>query len=279
MACWAVGDVQGCYDELRALLAELRFSADRDRLWFVGDLVNRGPRSLETLRFVRALGDNASVVLGNHDLHLLAVACGSDRKPRAGDTLDDVLAARDRRALLEWLQSRPLAHWDPRRGDLMVHAGLVPQWSVAQALTLAREVEAALRDDPQRLFGGMYGNKPDRWSDSLGTAERLRFTINVLTRLRFCTADGRIDLKLKDSPRDVQRPFMPWFEVPDRASRDARIIVGHWSTLGFLAARGVIALDTGCVWGGQLTAVDLDSDPPRTIRVPCAGYQRPDADA
>jgi len=183
---YAIGDVQGCHEELRALLGLLRFSADRDRLWFVGDLVNRGPRSLETLRLVRSLGDNAVVVLGNHDLHLLAVVHGSHRRKKT-DTLDAVLSAPDRERLLEWLLTRPLAHSEA--GDLMVHAGIVPQWSVALTLELAREVEAALTRDPRALFDHMYGNEPDRWSPALCGMERLRFAINVLTRLRLCTAD------------------------------------------------------------------------------------------
>src|SRR5579862_8944073 len=183
MARFAIGDVQGCAAELRTLLARLKFSADRDRLWFVGDLVNRGPQSLETLRLVRALGDNAVVVLGNHDLHLLAVMHGM-RPPRRSDTLDAVLAAPDRAALGEWLLSRPLAHSEA--GDLLVHAGVVPPWTVAQTLDLAREVERALQRDPRRLLERMYGNEPDEWSPKLAGMDRLRFAINVLTRLRVC---------------------------------------------------------------------------------------------
>jgi len=269
---YAIGDVQGCHEELRALLALLKFSADRDRLWFVGDLVNRGPRSLETLRLVRSLADNAVVVLGNHDLHLLALVHGSHRKKKS-DTLDAVLAAPDRDQLLEWLLTRQLAHSEA--GDLMVHAGVVPQWTVALTLDLAREVETALARDPRALFADMYGNEPDRWSPKLAGMERLRFVINVLTRLRVCTADGRVDLALKGAPPPESSPLKPWFSVAARASRDARIIFGHWSALGLVQSDGVVGLDTGCVWGGALTALDLDAAR-APVSVPCAGYQRPD---
>jgi bis(5'-nucleosyl)-tetraphosphatase (symmetrical) len=269
---YAIGDVQGCHEELRALLALLKFSADRDRLWFVGDLVNRGPHSLETLRLVRALGDNAVVVLGNHDLHLLAVVHGSRRRKRS-DTLEAVLEAPDRDRLLEWLLTRPLAHSEA--GDLMVHAGVVPQWTVAQTLALAREVETALARDPRALFEHMYGNDPDRWSPELSGMERLRFAINVLTRLGVCTAEGRIDLALKGGPPPAPSPLKPWFSFETRASRGARIIFGHWSALGLVLRPDVVGLDSGCVWGGALTALDLEAARP-PVSVPCAGYQRPD---
>jgi bis(5'-nucleosyl)-tetraphosphatase (symmetrical) len=272
---YAIGDVQGCDDELHALLKLLKFSADRDRLWFVGDLVNRGPRSLATLRRVRALTDNAVVVLGNHDLHLLAVAHGRAR-PRRSDTLEEVLAAPDRDALLEWLAGRPLAHAEA--GDLMVHAGVVPQWTVALTLKLAREIEAELRRDPRTLFDHMYGNEPDRWSDALAGMERLRFAINVLTRLRVCTADGRVDLTVKGAPPPPSSPLRPWFEIPGRRSSDARIIFGHWSALGLTLRPGVAGLDSGCVWGGALTALDLDAERP-PVCMPCSGHQRPGPDA
>src|SRR3954465_13213871 len=200
MARYAIGDVQGCADELKTLLERCNYSADRDELWFVGDLVNRGPKSLETLRFVRALGANATAVLGNHDLHLLALAYGSRRKSRDGDTLADVLDAPDRDQLLEWLLGRPLAVFDEPRGDFLVHAGLAPQWAPRIAAKLAREVEALLRADPRSLFDAMYGNKPEKWSDSLRGMDRMRFIINVFTRMRFCRLDGSVDLKLKDKP-------------------------------------------------------------------------------
>jgi len=267
MARWAIGDVQGCCEELEQLLARIRYSSDRDRLWFVGDLVNRGPCSLQALRRVRALGDNAVCVLGNHDLHLLAVALAGARLRRS-DTLSDILAARDRDALLEWLLALPLAHFEPEHGDLLLHAGVLPQWSVAQTLELAHEVERTLQHDPRALLSDMYSDQPDRWQPALAAAERRRLTINVLTRLRFCTADGRIDLKQKGKPDSAPRPWLPWFRVPGRASRDTRIVFGHWSALGLLREPGLLALDTGCVWGGALTAVNLDDPAAAPVSVP-----------
>ncbi|MEA3177419.1 MAG: hypothetical protein QOI59_942 [Gammaproteobacteria bacterium] len=276
MTRYAIGDIQGCHEELQALLARLRFSADRDQLYFVGDLVNRGPQSLEVLRFVRSLADNAVVVLGNHDLHLLAVAHGA-RRNKKQDTLDDVLEASDRDELLEWLITRPLAHVDTYndgRVDLMVHAGVVPQWTVNGTVALAREVESALRDDPKDVFDHMYADEPDQWSEGLSRKDRLRFTINVLTRLRVCTADGRVDLKWKGKPPAASSPYQPWFDAEPRATRDARILFGHWSALGFVHRNGVVGLDSGCVWGGSLTAIDLDSERP-PVTVACGGYQVP----
>ena len=273
MTRYAIGDLQGCDQELHALLARLKFSADRDRLWFVGDLVNRGPGSLATLRMVRALGDNAVVVLGNHDLHLLAVAWGAQRRRRS-DTLDEVLAAPDRDALLEWLLTRPLAHAEGR--DLMVHAGVVPQWTVARTLALAGEVCSALRRDPRALFEHMYGDEPDRWEERLGGYARLRFVINVLTRLRLCTADGQVDISIKGPPPPPPSPLRPWFEHPQRASRDVRVIFGHWSALGLVERPNILGLDSGCVWGGSLTGADLDSDR-APVSVSCTAYQEIDA--
>lgn len=255
MARWAIGDIQGCGEELDELLERIGFSSQHDRLWLVGDLVNRGPRSLQVLRRVRALGDAVVCVLGNHDLHLLAVALTGERQRRS-DTLAEVLAAPDRDALIEWLLQRPLAVH--QQGDLLLHAGLVPQWSVAQTLALAAEVQHALQSDPRRLLSHMYGDRPDRWKSSLRGRSRLRFTVNVLTRLRFCTPEGQIDLKHKGKPDSAEAPWLPWFKVPARASSEARIVFGHWSALGFYRAPGLLALDTGCVWGGSLTAVNLD---------------------
>jgi bis(5'-nucleosyl)-tetraphosphatase (symmetrical) len=269
----AIGDIQGCYDELRALVAQLGFKPDRDQLWFTGDLVNRGPRSAETLRYVRSLGDNAITVLGNHDLHVLAVAFATKRKIKSADTIEDVLNARDKDALLEWLLTRPLAHFDAARGDLLVHAGLVPQWSAGTALSLATEVETALRKNPRALFDEMYGDQPDKWSDSLKGMDRLRFAINSLTRLRVCTRDGRVDLKMKGGAEDIQPPWKPWFEWDHRESRTARVIFGHWSALGLVRRNGVVGLDTGCVWGGSLTALNLDDENAEAVSTPCRGYQ------
>jgi bis(5'-nucleosyl)-tetraphosphatase (symmetrical) len=268
MARWAIGDIQGCCTELEQLLARVHFSSDRDRLWLVGDVVNRGPQSLAALRLVRAMDANVVCVLGNHDLHLLAVALANE-KLRKNDTLQEILEAPDRDALLEWLLLRPLAHHDPAYPhDVLLHAGLVPQWSLPLTLTLAGEVQSALWRDARGLLSHMYGDQPDRWRASLHGLERLRFTINVLTRLRFCTAEGRIDLKMKGRPESAPRPWMPWFEAPERASASLRIIFGHWSALGLHRARGLLGLDTGCVWGGALTGVNLDDPQAPPVSVP-----------
>lgn len=264
MARWAIGDVQGCGEELELLLEKIHFSLERDRLYFVGDLVNRGPRSLAVLRLVRSLQDNALCVLGNHDLHLLAVALTGAR-PRRNDTLEEILSAPDRPQLLEWLLQRPLAHLEA--GDLVVHAGVVPQWTAEQTLALAAELQQALRTRTEQLLTHMYGDRPDRWDPKLQGMARLRFAINVLTRMRFCSADGRIDLEHKGKPDSVSLPWMPWFATPERASRNVRVVFGHWSALGFYRAPGLLGLDTGCVWGGSLTAVSLDApdSPPVSV--------------
>jgi bis(5'-nucleosyl)-tetraphosphatase (symmetrical) len=270
LARYAIGDIQGCYAELRALLERLSFSADRDQLWLVGDLVNRGPQSLAVLRYVRALADNAIVVLGNHDLHLLALAHGHHKR-RSSDTLDAVLGAPDRDALLEWLIGRPLAHYDAARADLLVHAGVIPQWTASQTAELASEVHAALARDAGKFFDRMYGDCPDRWSEELRGMDRLRFAVNALTRMRVCTADGRIDVKMKGPPDEARLPFRSWFEHEARKTRDVRVVFGHWSALGLMQAHGVIGLDTGCVWGGALTAVNLDDARARPVSEACVG--------
>jgi bis(5'-nucleosyl)-tetraphosphatase (symmetrical) len=267
MAVYAIGDLQGCYSELRRLLDRLKFDAAFDRLWFTGDLVNRGPGSLECLRFVHSLGEAAVVVLGNHDLHLLARVAG--RKPRRGDALDEVLAAPDRDALCDWLRRRPLMHEDARLGFTLVHAGLAPQWDLSEALACAREMQALLERDWATLLANMYGDEPDRWSPTLSGPERWRFIINAMTRLRFCTRDGRLLLKLKEGPAAAPPGALPWFKVPGRRTAQARILFGHWSTLGFYAGDGVVSLDSGCVWGGSLTAFRLDRELP-PISVACA---------
>jgi len=270
MALYAIGDVQGCDAELGALLGALRFSADRDRLCFVGDLVNRGPDSLAALRRIRALGDAATVTLGNHDLHLLAVAFGSARA-RSDDTLSEILAAPDRDGLLEWLAGRPLLHEDHTLNMCMLHAGLAPQWDLAQARQCAREFEQALRRDPERLLDPLYGDQPDRWDDALAGEQRLRFIVNCFTRLRYVDADGRLMLRVKGSPKKSQtESLFPWFEAPAARWRGPRIVFGHWSTLGFFNNADVTGLDTGCVWGGTLTALRLDDPDARPVQVPCA---------
>ena len=275
MALYVIGDIQGCDAELGALLQVLKFSVDRDRLWFVGDLVNRGPESLQTLRRVRALGDAATVVLGNHDLHLLAVARGQARI-RSGDTLDDILAAPDRDALLEWLLGRPLLHEDQALNLCLVHAGLAPQWDIATARSCAREFEQALRKNPERLFEQMYGDEPNRWDDRLAGAERLRFIVNCFTRLRYVDAHGRLALRAKGSPKEAHtKSLVPWFEAPDARWHGPRVVFGHWSTLGFFSNSNVISLDTGCVWGGTLTALRLDVPGAEPAHVNCRAFRAP----
>lgn len=271
MAVYAIGDIQGCDDEFAQLLGAINFSASRDTLWLVGDLVNRGPRSLAVLRRVRALGSSVISVLGNHDLHLLALALSPQEPVKAKDTLQEILGAPDRDELIEWLRHRPMLHHDAKLGYTMIHAGLPPQWDLSTAQSCARELETALRDERlcRELFAHMYGDQPDRWSDDLRGTDRLRFITNCLTRLRYCHADGRLELKFKGEVKDAPRDLMPWFQVPNRRSRDARIIVGHWSALGYYDADGVLAIDTGCVWGEKLCAVRLDQPAP-PVFVPCS---------
>jgi bis(5'-nucleosyl)-tetraphosphatase (symmetrical) len=258
MALYAIGDVQGCDSELGALLNAIKFSAGRDRVWFVGDLVNRGPDSLKVLRRVRALGDAATIILGNHDLHLLAVAFGCARL-RADDTLQGILDAPDRDALLEWLMHWPLLHEDRSLNLCMVHAGLAPQWDMSKARQCAREFEKAMRRDPAKLLDRLYGDKPDRWDEKLAGEERLRFIANCFTRLRYLDSDGRLMLHAKGSPKKLQaKSLVPWFEAPGARWHGTRIVFGHWSTLGFFRNAEVTGIDTGCVWGQSLTALRLD---------------------
>jgi bis(5'-nucleosyl)-tetraphosphatase (symmetrical) len=266
MSTYVIGDIQGCFGSLQSLLDSFPFDPDRDRLWLVGDLVNRGPDSLATLRFVRDLGERAVCVLGNHDLHLLSVAAGCS-KLRDDDTLEEVLQARDRDELIDWLRHRPMMHLEGKYA--MVHAGLLPQWSVDTALGLAHEVENALRaSDYERLLSNMYGNQPDRWDVTLTGFARLRVIVNAMTRMRVCSADGRMDLRFKGEPGDAPRGMLPWFDVPGRASRATPVIFGHWSALGLLLRPDVIGLDTGCLWGRQLSALRLDDA--RLFQTACA---------
>ena len=272
MATYAIGDVQGCYDELRLLLAKIAFEPKRDRLWFVGDLVNRGPKSLEVLRFVHSLGDRAITVLGNHDLHLIAFAEGFWKK-RGEDTLDAVIAAPDGTQLIQWLRTRPLMHVEG--GYAMVHAGLLPGWSVERAHGLAREVEGALAAPEYRDFlAHMYGSKPERWDDALAGWDRLRAIVNVMTRMRFCTRKGDIEVRTKG-----ERPpegFRPWFDLR-RARKEPRLVCGHWSTLGLKVTERALLIDTGCVWGGALTAARLEDG--EIIQLPCAEHLAPGEDS
>lgn len=256
MATYAIGDIQGCYDELQQLLEQIRFDPAQDRLWFVGDLVNRGPKSLEVLRLVRSLGDSAITVLGNHDLHLIAVDAGIGQLHKS-DTLDEILAAPDRAELLHWLRCQRLLHAE---GDfVLVHAGLLPQWTVAQAAELAHEVEAALRGpDYVDFITHMYGNAPQGWQDDLSGHKRLRAIVNAFTRLRICTPQGEMEFKFKGEVENIPQGYQPWFEVSQRKTANATVIFGHWSALGLLLRDKVVALDTGCLWGGPMTAIRLD---------------------
>jgi len=271
MAVYAIGDIQGCDEEFGRLLQTLSFSPSRDSLWLVGDLVNRGPRSLEVLRRVKALGSAVISVLGNHDLHLLALALSPHEPVKSKDTLQPIMNAPDRDELIHWLRHRPMLHHDAKLGCTMVHAGLPPQWDLATAQSCARELEETLRDERRcrELFKHMYGDKPVRWSDDLRGIERLRFITNCLTRLRYCRADGTLELKFKGELKDAPKHVVPWFQAPERKSRDTRIVFGHWSALGYHDADGVLAIDTGCVWGEKLCAVRLDQPAPPTF-VPCS---------
>ena len=273
MPTYAIGDLQGCHDSLLRLLDAIRFDPAADRLWFVGDLVNRGPDSLGVLRFIRSLGDAAICVLGNHDLHLLALAEGYGRAHK-GDTLDAVLAAPDRDELLAWLRGRRLA-W--REGDwLMVHAGVLPAWSADDTLARAAEAEAVLQGAHYReFFAQMYGNAPIGWDERLIGVERLRVIVNAFTRLRYCTADGEMEFHHKGAPGTQPAGLMPWFQVPGRRSADVTCVIGHWSTLGLVNRPGLVALDTGCLWGGRLSAIRLEDR--QVLAVQCPQMRRPKA--
>lgn len=274
MAFYAIGDVQGCFDALRALLDKLRYDPVNDRLWFTGDLVNRGPQSLEVLRLVSSL-PKTETVLGNHDLHLLAVASGQAAQKKS-DTFEDVLRAPDREILLDWLRHRPLLVQDERSGCTLVHAGLLPEWDPETAQQLAHEAEHAVaRSQHNELFTHMYGDTPDHWRDDLGGWARLRVIINSFTRLRYCDRAGHMDLRPKSRPGQQPAHLLPWFQVPGRKTHMLRIVFGHWSTLGIWNADGVLGIDSGCLWGGRLTAVRLDTDGPEFFDVACTQQLAP----
>ncbi|CAN5897550.1 symmetrical bis(5'-nucleosyl)-tetraphosphatase [soil metagenome] len=270
-ATYVIGDIQGCCDQLEQLRQKIAAAAPQARLLFAGDLVNRGPKSLATLRLVKGMGAQADTVLGNHDLHLLAVAYGAQPAHR-NDTLNQLLQAPDRDELLTWLRHRPLALFE--QGHLLVHAGLFPQWTTQQALALAKEVQEVLRGpDWMDFLRQMYGNTPDRWSDSLQGIERWRCITNALTRMRFCSPGGIMDFNNKDDGQDAPDGLLPWFDIPDRKSSDTTLVFGHWSTLGLVLRPNLISLDTGCVWGGKLTAVSLQDR--NIIQVDCPQQQTP----
>jgi len=309
MAIFAIGDLQGCLDPLHRLLDRIHFKPAADHLWFVGDLVNRGPQSLETLRFVRSLnmemGDRVVTTLGNHDLFLLACAY-TDKQPRRKDTISEILDAPDAAELIDWLRYQPLLHRDEPLGWTMVHAGLPGEWTLDVAAKQARAVEAELRaKDPADFLASMFGNQPERWADARTPIERLRFTVNALTRMRYCHPDGRIDVDEKRPPEEASGDLLPWYDLPDRMSADERIVFGHWSSLGagllpgndgeaaMPGLRSSWCVDQGCIWGGSLTALRLDipasgsngrsvaistetdeSHTPVAYRVPCPGYRQ-----
>ncbi|MDF3935494.1 symmetrical bis(5'-nucleosyl)-tetraphosphatase [Pseudomonas citronellolis] len=271
MATYAVGDLQGCLEPLKQLLQRVAFDPARDKLWLVGDLVNRGPQSLETLRFLYAMRDSVVSVLGNHDLHLLAVAYNAERLKKA-DTLREIIEAPERNDLIDWLRRMPLIHHDAERDITLVHAGIPPQWSIEKSLLRAAEVEEALRDDLRLplFLEGMYGNEPAKWDKKLHGIERLRVITNYFTRMRFCTPDGKLDLKSKEGLDTAPPGYAPWFSYPERKAAGRKIIFGHWAALeGQCDVPGLYALDTGCVWGGSMTLLNVDSG--ERLHCGCAG--------
>ncbi len=274
MAIYAIGDIQGCYEDLLRLLDVIKFDSSSDQLWFAGDLVNRGPQSLLTLRFVKSLGDAAITVLGNHDLHLLAASC-LEKEAQKRDSLHQVLEAPDCSELLDWLRKRPLFHY--QNGYCLLHAGLPPQWNFTQTIKMAKKAEAVLQSpDYREFFKGMYGNKPKQWSTSLKGINEIRFIINCFTRMRYCEKDGSLDFDYSGPPGSQPEHLMPWFQVPQRKNADMRIIFGHWSTLGYYEGDNCYGIDTGCLWGGQLTALKL-GDPVERTSIDCAGYKKASA--
>ncbi len=272
MSIYAIGDIQGCFDDLLRLLDTISFNENSDQLWFAGDLVNRGPKSLETLRFVKSLGGSAITVLGNHDLHLLAASCAS-KIANKKDSLLPILEATDRDELIHWLRHRPLFHFND--DFCMIHAGLPPQWDLKKTKKLAFQAEQALQDPNYQIFlKQMYGNKPNIWSSSLKGVERLRFIINCFTRMRYCDVNGRLDFVQSGPLGSQPKHLLPWFSVPKRKNADMRIIFGHWSSLGFYEGTNCYGIDTGCIWGGQLTALRLDESVQR-FSIECPETKKP----
>lgn len=275
MATYAIGDLQGCLDPLESLLEQIRFDPADDRIWFVGDLVNRGPQSLEALRFVRDLGDRAITVLGNHDIHLLGCRFGN-RVARGRDTLEPILNAEDGDELIDWLRRRPLLHHDTSLDWTLVHAGIHPHWTLERAQTAARETEAAMRaDHPEAFFNGIFGNESDHPQENPTAIDEQRFAINVFTRMRYCHADGRLDFSEKRTPANAAAGLTPWFAMPERAMADRRIVFGHWSTLGPAVPRGnAWGIDQGCLWGHRLTALRLEDEALFAVDCPAARVPR-----
>lgn len=268
MATYVIGDLQGCFAPLEKLLALIHFDEDNDSLWCTGDLVNRGPQSLEVLRYLKSLGNKHHIILGNHDLHLLAIFYGANSL-RKHDTLEPILRAPDCEEIMNWLRHRSLLHFDATLSCVMVHAGICPAWSLEKAIFLAHEVESVLRSDtPESFLKNMYGNKPDYWDDALTGDDRLRCITNFFTRMRFCYADGRLDLNYKGEIPNKPKELIPWFDVRPRANADTKIIFGHWAALGGKTNQpNLYAMDTGCVWGNCLTAMCLEDG--RRVSVKC----------
>ena len=273
MATYAIGDLQGCYDSLIQLLEKLNFDKTKDTLWFAGDLINRGPDSLSTLRFVKSLGDSAISVLGNHDLHLLAIA-HNVKSTRSRD-LHRILDADDCDDLLKWLSTRPLLHYDKKLNYTITHAGIYPSWTLQQAKNYAAELEDVLKNNLDAFLNNMYGDKPNKWDESLNGFERLRFICNSFTRMRFCNQNGTLDFSSNGAPGTIPAETVPWFDVSNRKTKDEKLLFGHWSTLGKINKDHVYPLDTGCVWGGELTALRIDTNLAEYISIGCPSEANP----
>lgn len=273
MATYAIGDLQGCYDSLLGLLDKLKFDKSKDTLWFAGDLVNRGTDSLATLRLVKSLGDRAVTVLGNHDLHLLAIAYGV--KTTRSPDLQQILDAEDKDELLHWLSTRPLLHHDPGLNFTLAHAGIYPHWTLKQAQDCAGELEQILKTNLAEFLNNMYGDKPEQWDNALTGFDRLRFICNCFTRMRYCHKDSSLDFTSNGAPGTIPEGAVPWFEVTTRKTSEQRLLFGHWSTLGMINKKDVYALDTGCVWGGKLTALRIDQETPEYFSIDCPAAANP----
>ncbi|MDG6777478.1 symmetrical bis(5'-nucleosyl)-tetraphosphatase [Thiomicrorhabdus sp. zzn3] len=277
MATYVIGDLQGCFDELQALLQQIDYRPETDHLWFVGDIVNRGPKSLECLRFVKQLQQQgqAQMVLGNHDFHLLAAYSGLKRFQSKSDTLDPIFEAHDAPELIDWLRHQPLMVSHPVYEAVMVHAGIPPQWTISEAQSHAKEVEAHLQAEDWQTFvtEHLFGSEPNRWNDTLGGWERIRYIVNAFARMRYCDADGELEFKLKSAPGQHDTPYQPWFVFDNRKNKTHEIFFGHWSTLGEIDAYQVHATDTGCLWGGKLTAYCLETRKRHTLA--CKQHSKP----
>jgi len=274
MTTYAIGDVQGCYDSLRQLLDKIKFDPQQDQLWFAGDLINRGPQSLETLRFIIDLGDNARSILGNHECHFLAVARGHKKAHRM-DTFSDIINAEDSEQLIQWVRKQPFFYEDESLGYAMLHAGVPPQWSLGDTRQYAHELEAVIQgNDIDAFLASMYGNEPNQWDSALRGNDRFRFIINAFTRLRFCDKQGRLNLTEKGNIGTQASDLMPWFNAPNRKTLNHKIIFGHWSTLGVHQQNNATCLDGGCLWGGSLAAIKLDGSD-EIISVDCERSVKP----